>query len=524
MDVPLTPLAFLDRTRRLFADRVGVHEGDRHWTYGEMGRRVDRLSWALRALGVRPGDRVAWLGGNTHELLEAYYAVPATGALLVPLNIRLAAAELRAIIADCRPAVLIRHPDQPDPGAPVGTVILGAELEELLADQPDEPYPRPPVDERAPAEIFYTSGSTGRPRGAVLTHRGLYLHAVHNALTMGLTGEDVIVHTIPLFHVNGWGTPHFLTALGGVHVMLPRFDPAEVVRLIDRHGVTRLFVVPTMLRAILDAASDGRADLSSVRQVSVGGAPAPPTLLAEAEARFGCPVICGYGMTEASPTVTRSLDPPGAAPDPERRATTGIPILGVDARVLDDTDREVPADGRTVGEICVRSNHVMAGYWNDPVATAEALRGGWLRTGDLAVVRPDGYLRIVDRRKDVIVSGGENISSVEIEHVLTAHPAVKDAAVIGVPHPRWGERPVAYVTLQTPPSPEGAGGPQAADPDLPGKLREWCRGRLAGFKVPDTVIILDALPTGGTGKVSKPALRERWAAEDGPAAASPGPA
>ena len=253
---------------------------------------------------MRPGDVVAWLCGNTHELLEAYYGVLLAGAVLLPLNIRLSAAELRSMLDRlAAPSVLFRHPDQPDPGGPVRQVVLGDELRGARwpASRPTRSTP-PAVDERAPAEIFFTSGSTGMPKGAVLTHRNLYLHAVHNALTNAITGDDVILHIVPLFHVNGWGTPHYLTGLGGVHVMLPRFDAGEVLRLIEAHGVTRLFAVPAM---VPDAARPPRprrpATCSSVVQASIGGSPVRPQLLAEVEAAFGCTAICGYGMTEASP-------------------------------------------------------------------------------------------------------------------------------------------------------------------------------------------------------------------------------
>lgn len=499
MELPLSPLDFLARARRLFPERVGVIEGDQRWTYGELAARCDRLAHALvRDLAVQPGDRVAWLCGNVHELLEAYYGVLLAGAVLLPLNIRLAPAELRTILDDSGAAVLFRHPDQPDPRHPVRTVLLGEEHEALLARQPADPPPPPEVDERAAAEVFYTSGSTGTPKGAMLTHRNLYLHAVHSALTMGLRPDDVLLHTIPLFHVNGWGTPHYGTGLGAVHVMLPRFDAADVLRLVERHRVTRLFLVPTMVHALLDSPDLASRDVSSVRQVSIGGAPTAPELLAEVEDRFGCECICGYGLTETSPTLTRSLAKPGRASTPEQRATTGLPILGVDARVLDDRDVEVPWDGATVGEISVRSNHVMAGYWNAPEATAAVLRGGWFRTGDLAVVDPDGYLTIVDRTKDLIISGGENIASVEVEKAIAAHPAVREVAVVGMPDDRWGEVPRAFVALRD-------GGPPVTAADLDA----WCRERLAGFKVPKAWVFLDELPRGGTGKVQKPALRAR---------------
>jgi fatty-acyl-CoA synthase len=496
MELPLTPLDFLARARRLFPDRIGVVDGNEEWTYAEFAARCDQQARYLRdELGLQPGQVVAWLCGNTHELLEAYYGVLLAGGVLLPLNIRLAPAELRAILDDSGAVVLFRHPDQVDPGHPVPTVVLGPDHEARLARQPAEPVDPPVVDERAPAELFYTSGSTGLPKGALLTHRGLYLHAVHSALTMGISGDDVILHTIPLFHVNGWGTPHYVTGLGGVHVLLPRFDPAEVLRLVEAHGVTRLFLVPAMARLVLDDPSIRTRDLSSLRQISIGGAPSSPALLAEVEEALGCQCICGYGMTESGPTLTRSLAKPGAPSTLEQRATTGLPILGVDVRVLGPDDREVPWDGATVGEVCARSNHVMAGYLGAPEATAEVLRDGWLRTGDLAVVDPAGYLTIVDRAKDLIVSGGENIASVEVEHALAAHPAVREAAVVGQPDERWGEVPRAFVSLV-----EGATADEA-------ELIAWVRARLAPFKAPKAVVVLDELPKGGTGKIQKQTLR-----------------
>jgi fatty-acyl-CoA synthase len=496
VELPLTPLDLLARARRLYRDRIGVIDGDEQWTYADHAARCDRLGHVLqREVGLRPGQVVAWLGGNTHELLEAYYGVLLAGGVLLPLNIRLAPAELRAILEDSGAVVLFRHPDQADPGHRLRQVVLGEEHERLLLAQPDGPPATPPVDEHAPAELFYTSGSTGTPKGALLSHRGLYLHAIHSALTMGLTGEDVFLHTIPLFHVNGWGTPHFVTGLGGVHVMLPRFDAGEVLRLIEAHGVTRLFLVPAMARLLLDHSGIGTRDLSSIVQISVGGAAASAALLAELEDAFSCQAICGYGMTESSPTLTRSLPVPGRPSSRAERATTGRPILGVDARVLGPDDVEVPWDGTTVGEICARSNHVMIGYLDAPEATEQVLHGGWLRTGDLATVDADGYVTIVDRAKDLIVSGGENIASVEVEQVLELHPSVREVAVVGAPDERWGEVPRAFVSLVP-----GASADQ-------GELIAWVRERLAAFKTPKSIVILDELPKVGTGKLDKQSLR-----------------
>jgi fatty-acyl-CoA synthase len=498
VELPLTPLDLLARARRLFGDREGVIDGDARWTYRAFAERCDRLGHVLqREVGLQPGQVVAWLGGNTHELLEAYYGVLLGGGVLLPLNIRLAPAELRAILDSSGAVVLFRHPDQALVEHPVRTILLGDDHEALLAAQPGGPVPTPPVDEHAAAELFYTSGSTGMPKGALLSHRGLYLHAIHSALTMGLTGDDVFLHTIPLFHVNGWGTPHFVTGLGGVHVMLPRFDAGEVLRLVEEHRVTRLFLVPAMARLVLDHPDVGHRDLSSVVQISVGGAAASGALLAELEDVVGCQAICGYGMTESSPTLTRSLPIPGRPSTRAQRATTGRPILGADVRVLGDGDVEVPWDGATVGEICARSNHVMIGYLDAPEATHAVLRDGWLRTGDLATVDDDGYITIVDRAKDLIVSGGENIASVEVEHALELHPAVREAAVVGIADERWGEVPRAFVSLV------------AGETTGEGELIAWVRDRLAAFKAPRTVVILDELPRVGTGKVDKQSLRGR---------------
>ena len=507
MELPLTPLDLLARARRLFPKRVGIVDGDDRWTYAEFAARCDSQAHALRALGVRPGDRVAWLCGNTHELLEAYFGVLLAGGVLLPLNIRLSAPELRFCVDDAGASVLFRHPDQIDLAHDVRTITLGDEYEALLASQPATPFDPEPVDESSPAELFYTSGTTGDPKGVVLTHRNLYLHAIHSALTNGLSGDDVILHTISLFHVNGWGTPHYLTGLGGVHVLLPRFDVDEVLRLTETERVTRLFLVPTMVSSLLASPRFDTTDFSSVKQISVGGAPTPPSLLAEAEDRFGCEVICGYGMTESSPTLTRSLDLPGEPKSRERRATTGRPILGVDARVLDDDHLEVPWDGETPGEVCARSNHVMQGYWNRPEETADTLREGWLHTGDIAVVDPDGYLTIVDRKKDIIVSGGENVSSVQVENAIAAHPAVFEVAVVGMADERWGEVPHAYVTLR-----DGASATER-------ELIDWVRERLAHFKAPKKVTFLAELPKGGTGKILKQVLREGSEFPSGPAPA-----
>jgi fatty-acyl-CoA synthase len=509
LKVALTPLDFLERARRLYGPLEAVVDGDRRIDYSTFAARAHRLAHLLTGeLGVRAGDRVAYLCGNTLELLEAYYGVLLAGAVLTPLNIRLSKAELEQIVADCSASVLVLHPTLAGLAPEVATtLVIGDDYEAGLARQPATlvDVGGLDIDEDEVCELFYTSGSTGEPKGAMLSHRALATHALDAALTMGVGHRDVVLHTIPLFHVNGWGTPHWVTALGGRHVMLDRFDAGEVLRLIETERVTRLHLVPTMASMLLVHPAIGSRDLGSLVQATVGGAPAGPELLAELEGAFGCEVVSGYGLTEASPQLTKALtlrshDGLPADEQRRRRATTGLPNVGVDLRVLDADDHEVPADGMTAGEICVRSNHVMIGYWKRPAETAEALRGGWLRTGDIATVDGEGYVTIVDRKSDIIVSGGENVSSVQIEHALCAHPAVLEAAVVGVPDERWGEVPRAFVALR--PGLGGAGAAPTAD-----DLRHWVATRLAKFKVPKRIDIVAELPKGGTGKVQKAALR-----------------
>jgi fatty-acyl-CoA synthase len=511
LKLPLTPLDFLERARRLYGSLEAVIETDGHtdlrrFTYAEFAGRAHRLAHALRGpMGCRPGDRVAYLSPNCSEMLEAYFGVVLAGCVLVPLNIRLSAAEVQRLVDDCRPEVLVTHPDHAGTAATVTgprPLLMGPGYEALLAGQPSHRFEASVDDENDLCEIFYTSGTTGRPRGAMLSHRALHTHAVDSALTLGIDHRDVQLHTIPLFHVNGWGAPHYVTCMGARHVLAPRFDAAAVVGSVERYGVTRMSIVPAMARSILDQPGLDRRNLSSLRQVTVGGAPPPPGLIAELEAAFGCEVIGGYGLTEAAPQLTKALttrahDQLASAEQQLRKATTGHAMVGVDLRVLDDDGEEVAPDGRSVGEICVRSNHVMSGYWEDPEGTAEALRGGWLHTGDLATVDSEGYLMIVDRRKDVIVSGGENIASVEVEVALCAHPAVQEAAVVGMPDERWGEVPRAFVVLRPGLSAE------------PEDLVEAVRSRLARFKAPRIVEFLEELPRNSTGKVLKAELRGR---------------
>ena len=364
------------------------------------------------------------------------------------------------------------------------------------------------VDENALAELFYTSGTSDAPRGVMLTHRNIYLHAL-SVIASGRTSRElaantccdsVVLHTIPLFHANGWGSAHTVTLVGGTHVMVHQFVPADVLRLIEREKVTTCSLVPTMAIALVNCPDRGQHDLSSLRSVMIGGAASSPTLVRDVEQKLGCACISGYGLTETSPVLTVSPIKKGVPCDDEardhKRARAGYAIPGVEIRVVDADGRDVPRDGESVGEVVARGDVVMDGYWNRPADSLQAMEGGWFHTGDLATVDGDHYVLIVDRKKDIIVSGGENISSLEVERVLVAHPAVYEAVVIPVPHEKWGEVPKALVVRKP--------GTHVTEPELV----EFCRARLAHYKCPQSVDFLDSLPKTGTGKILKRELRK----------------
>jgi len=524
MFVPLSVLDFRDRAVAFFGDKIGVVDGDARFTYREFGERTHRLANGLQLLGVAPGDRVSFITYNTHHLLEAYYGVLEAGAVLNPINIRLAPREIAYILDHAASRVVAFHRDfQPlvEEIAPKLTrrptfVILDAEgggladhgYEGLLAAASAEPL-EPEIDENGLAELFYTSGTTGLPKGVAMTQRGLYLHSLMAQVGLGFTEDDVVLHVVPLFHVNGWGVPHFLTMIGGRHVMLRRFDPAALMELVERQGVTRLLAVPSIFTALLHHRDRAKFDLSSLRQLIIGGSPASPALVRSLEDELGVQAIVGYGLTETSPIVTLAqpravlseAEPP--AQRGQRQSMTGWAIPGVRVRVVDAAAQDVRPDGDQIGEIVVRGNTVMDGYYRDPEATAETIRDGWLYTGDMATIDEAGYVLIKDRSKDIIICAGENISSVEIEVALAAHPAVVECAVIAVPDDKRGEVPLALVVLK----------PEAKATEK--ELKAFCRERLAGFKVPREIHFRDALPKGGTGKILKAELREPfWAGQD----------
>ena len=513
--IELSPLNFLYRSALNMPERTAVVHGDRRYTYERLGERVGRLAAALRGAGVERGDRVAVLCPNTPTILEAHYGVPAAGAILVTLNTRLGASEVEHIVGDCEPRVLIvdRELERLASGIEGGPRVIfsddtgeaGDPYEDLLAGVEPQPLGIWDGHEDDPISINYTSGTTGRPKGAVYTHRGAYLRAHGAALEAGYSPRTVHLWTLPMFHCNGWCMPWAVTAAGGTHVCLRKVDPDRIWDLFVDEGVTHYSGAPTVHLSIVN--HEKAHPLEQEVTVPTGGSPPSPTLLARMRELNLYPIHL-YGLTETyGPVMSCTPYPEWEELDIERQARLnsrqGSTYNGSDlVRVVDDDMEDVVMDAETLGEIVMRGNSVMVGYWNQADATAKAFRGGWFHSGDLGVMHPDGYVELRDRAKDVIISGGENISSVEVEQVLERHPAVYQAAVVAMPDERWGERPKAYVELK----------PGATVDES--ELMEFCKQNLARYKSP-AAFEFGELPRTSTGKVQKYLLREReWAGRE----------
>ncbi|GAA4241345.1 AMP-binding protein [Actinomadura meridiana] len=516
----LTPLAFLGRSAEVFPGKTAYVHGDRRVPYAEFAAEATRLANALRASGIGPGDRVAYLAPNVPELLVAHFGVPLAGAVLVAINTRLAPDEVRHILAHSGAKVLVVDaallasvglPEDAPPEvvtipAPGDAVTGGIAYAELLARGSDDPLPWAVADENAAISLNYTSGTTGRPKGVVYTHRGAYLNALGEVVHSGFTPASVYLWTLPMFHCNGWCTPWALAAVGGTQVCLRAVVAKDVWRLIDAEGVTHLNGAPTVLLTIVNAAEAHPLDRPLT--VTTAGASPSPTIIAEMEG-LGADIVHVYGLTETyGPYSVCEPQPGWPALDGADRARLlarqGVGMVQTDGlRVVDDDMNDVPADGETLGEIVMRGNNVMKGYYRDDEATTKAFRGGWFHSGDLGVRHSDGYIELRDRSKDIIISGGENISTVEVERAIVSHPAVLEVAVVAIPDDTWGERPKAFVVLRD--------GHAASGDDLIAHVRK----SLARFKAPDVVEFVDALPKTSTGKVQKFQLREmEWAGRD----------
>ena len=514
METPLTPMEFAGRARRLYPSREAVVDGDLRLTYAQFFDRCDRWSAALQAMGIQRGDRVAYIAPNTHAHLEAYYAVPQIGAVLVPINYRLLPDDFDYIISHCGAKAVCAHVDYIDAvegirhrlktvehfvaleGAATGWI----DYETALTGCGTE-FEKPDIAETDLLTINYTSGTTARPKGVMITHRNAYLNVMGTLVHHHLTPADRYLWTLPMFHANGWTFTWINTARGMTHVCLRRVEPKLIYQAIKDERITMLCAAPTVLISIANAPANIRDGAPRGVRLFTAGAPPAAATIELVERELGWELTHVYGLTETSPFITfcEPLPEHETLSLQERaqiKARQGVELVSSgELKVLDEHGNEVMHDGQTLGEIAVRGNVVMKGYYNDPDATSAAIKNGWFRSGDAAVVHPDGYVEIRDRFKDVIISGGENISSVEIEGCLLQHPAVQEVAVVGMPHQRWGESPHAFVILRQ--------GAHATEEEL----KMHVRNAIAHFKAPQWISFIDELPKTATGKVQKFLLR-----------------
>lgn len=519
MELPLTPLEFARRTRKLYPEREAVVDGELRLSYEEFFARCDGWSSALLALGVRQGDRVAYIAPNTHALLESFYAVPQIGAILVPINYRLIADDFAYLINHSGARIVCAHSDYLDAVDSIRSQLANVEAfvalegaeqsrqrwldyETLLAEAPKD-FTRPAIMETDLLTINYTSGTTSKPKGVMITHRNAYTNVVGTLIHHAMTVADRYLWTLPMFHANGWTFVWTVTAAGATHICLRKVEPVGIFEKIKHESVSMLCAAPTVLISIANGPEELTREARRGVRILTAGAPPAAATIERIEGELGWVITQAYGLTETSPFITICEPRPeheglACAERSAIKARQGVELLtSGELRIVDEDGREVPHDGETQGEIVVRGNAVMKGYYEDAQATAEAMRGGWFHTGDAAVVHPSGYAEIRDRLKDVIISGGENISSVEVEGVLLRHPAVQEVAIVGLPHERWGEAPQAFVVLKA-----GATATEA-------ELREFARANLAHFKAPQGVTFLPELPKTATGKVQKYVLRGR---------------
>ena len=522
MEVPLLVNDFLARAVKLYGPKEALVDGAKRFTYAQYGGRCYQFAHALKKLGVGKGDRVAILSPNSHHFMEAFYATAAIGAVLVPINYRLIASDFEYIGNHSGAKVFLVDSDLTEvmdslrPKLPAVQHYIVARFggagrpdgwldwEALIQGQPTTPPADPGLKESDLYSINYTSGTTARPKGVMITHRNAYINAYNFIAHLRINHHDVEMWTLPMFHANGWGGPFALTAMGAKHVVLRRVVGEDMYRLIENEGVTFACMAPAVLAAILDYPNKDKHKITTRPRFTIAGAPPPQRFVERLEKELGWEFMQIYGLTETSPILTVAEVKPHLnvqGSDVYRlKARAGHDALGVDIRVFGANEQEVPWDDTAIGEVAARSNVVFDGYWHQPEETAKAIRNGWFYTGDLATVNSDGYINIVDRAKDVIISGGENISSLEVEDVLYKHPSVLEAAVIGVPSEKWGETVMGLVVLRE--------GKSASEKEM----IDFCRDNMAHFKVPSGVRFVDALPRTATGKLKKFELREEfWA-------------
>ncbi|MBO0798214.1 MAG: long-chain-fatty-acid--CoA ligase [Blastocatellia bacterium] len=528
MIVPLNEYDFLKRALAVYGDSEAIVSGNLRLTYRQLGERVERWVHAMRELGVVKGDRVAIISQNDHRMLEAFFGAPLMGAILMPINFRLVASDFEYILNHAEAKVLIvedgstgaidgirgnlkslqhfltwaENSDSiPVNGWPNGWL----DYEDLLAAMPRTAAAPAEVDENEASTLLYTSGTTGRPKGVVLTHRNIYLNAINSIVEFGLTHSDVYLHTLAQFHCNGWGVPYAVTGVGAKHVIVKKFEPGHFFELAARERMTFACMPPIMINLALNhrLSEEQLGALPRNARIGTAGSAPPTALIKGMQERLGWQVIQVYGLTETSPFLTVSKVKPKMIDlsDEEKlrvQTRTGYPMLGVEIRVVDDNGNEIEADGRQVGEVIARSNVVMAGYWRQPEATDAVIVDGWFHTGDMGTIDNEGMIEVVDRKKDLIISGGENVSSIEVEGMMYRHPAVLEAACIAIPDELWGEAPAVMVVLKP--------GMAATEEEL----IEFCRAHMAHFKCPKSVIFIEALPRTATGKIQKNVLRDKY--------------
>ncbi|MEH6957478.1 long-chain-fatty-acid--CoA ligase [Neobacillus drentensis] len=519
---PLTPLDWKRRAVKYYPNKIAVIDGDKEFTYQEFSKRADQLSAALRQAGIGQGDHVAVMLPNTHYMLECFYGICQLGAVMVPLNYRLSAGDLEYIIRHsdakmlivdeefCRPIEQIVENLSFDeiiivsvPGE--NTSLKGIDYEDFLQrDLETVTHSEPDIDENQLLTLNYTSGTTSKPKGVMLTHRGNYLNAANFMYHLGVSHDDVYLHTLPMFHANGWGGVWALTAAGGTHVCLRKVDPPLILELFEKKKITLLCGAPTVVNMLVNEPKAKEIKMQTNPRMATAGAPPAAALIHKAQEILGLNMIHVYGLTETSPFILycewkKEFDGKTADEQAAIKARQGIELaFNGETKVVHQDGEEVAWNGEELGEIITRGNVVMSGYYKDPITTAAAIRDGWFHTGDLAVTHPDGFIEIRDRAKDLIISGGENISSTEVEGVLYKHPAVLETAVIAVPDEKWGEVAKAIIVLQ----------PDSKVTEE--EIIQFCRSELAHFKAPKAVEFVGALPKTATGKLQKFRLREMY--------------
>lgn len=520
MQVPMSPVRILKRAVKLYGEKTAIVDGDLRLSYAQVNNRVNQVIHAVQEMQIPKGGRIAILDYNTYRYMELYFGMAASGYVLSPLNTRLNAEEYIYILKDSKAEAIIFHYDFKPVMAQVQKTVptlkrfyiadgpadeawITGTYEALIHGADDTPIICEPEDENAMINLYYTSGTTGKPKGVMLTHRNIYANALTTIISFKLDDATVWHHIAPLFHLADAFFMWSVTYQGGCHVMQRQFIPKEVLQTMQDEKVTATMMVPTMINFLLNVPELEAYNLEALAWTMVGGAPMSPINAARMMEKLGCQYYSGYGLTETTPLLTVGNLKSTLTDKPESEkmnyiTRTGLEVPGVELRVVDINDDDVPWDGTTVGEIIARGDNVMKGYWNLPQATEEAIKGGFFYTGDLATVDSQGYILIVDRAKDIIISGGENISSVEIENIIYKHPHVLECAVIAVPDDKWGEVPAALVVLKQ--------NATLSKQDL----SKFCRERMAKFKLPRQITFLAELPKTGSGKILKSTLRDQY--------------